>query len=79
MVTFNPEHTYVVWPDFTGLGGLLVYADSFEVTSGGALIFTSRGDDGERYVTRVVSPTAYAHMSQMDGASANTVSATPLP
>ena len=79
MVTFKPAHTYIVWPDFTGLRGLLVYANSFEVTSGGALIFTSRGDDGERYVTRVVSPTAYAHMSQMDGASGDTVSAAALP
>jgi hypothetical protein len=77
-VTFNPKHTYVLWPDFSGTGGRLVYADSFEVTQGAALIFSSRGDDGSMYVTRVVSPHSYAHMMQADNAGPDATTVTPL-
>jgi hypothetical protein len=78
MVTFEPQHTYIVWPDYTGTGGRIVYADTFEVTQGGALVFSSRGDDGDMHVTRVISPYSYAHMSQIDGASVNASNAMPL-
>ena len=78
MVTFKPEHTYIIWPDYTGVGGHTVRADSFEVTQGGALIFSSRGEDGDMHVTRVVSPHSYAHMIQVDAAGVNESTAKPL-
>jgi hypothetical protein len=60
-VTFNPKHKYVVWPDYTGQHGQLVKADAIEVTEGGALVFSSIGNDGVSYITQVQSPAYYAY------------------
>src|SRR4051794_33617821 len=67
---FDPKNRYAIFPDLSGTGGRVVRADSFEVTPGGALIFTSVGDDGVRYVTHVVAPHAYAHMVPVDDSGA---------
>jgi hypothetical protein len=78
VATFNPEHTYIIWPDYTGIGGHTVLADAFQVTQGGALIFSARGEDGDMHVTRVVSPQSYAHMILVEAASLHARDTKPL-
>jgi hypothetical protein len=46
--------------DYTGRNGQLVKADKVEVTAGGALVFSTTGDDGVLYITQVQSPYNYA-------------------
>lgn len=60
-VTFNPKHKFLVWQDYTGQHGQLVNADNIEVTEGGALVFSSIGNDGVSYITQVQSPANYAY------------------
>ena len=68
MPVFNPTHTYTIWLDFTGANPRQVKADRLEVTPSGALIFSSRGDDGVYYITTVVAAHAYAHF-EWDGSA----------
>ena len=68
MPVFSPTHTYTVWLDFSGANGRQIRADKMEVTPAGALIFSSRGDDGVFYITSVVAAQAYAHF-EWDGSA----------
>ena len=68
-ITFNPAHKYFVWFDYSGKNGHIVLADQVEVLDGGALKFSSQGNDGRLYVTTVVSPTSYAHFEWYGDAS----------
>jgi len=74
-VTFNPAHTYVAWPDYSGTNGVLIKADKFEVTEGGAIILSSEGNDGVMYITTVLTPNSFAHFNwygdaELDGSKA---------
>jgi hypothetical protein len=77
-VTFNPAHTFVAWPDFSGTGGKQIKADQIEVTEGGAIVLSSVGDDGVVYITTVLSPTSFAHFDWYGDASVYEDKATPL-
>jgi hypothetical protein len=77
-VTFDPQHTYVLWPDFTGTHGRAIKADQLEVTAGGAIIFSSRGDDGVMYATRVVAADSYAHVAWYGDVALDENTVTPL-
>ena len=55
-ITFNPAHTYAAWPDYSGQNAKLIKADRFEVTEGGAIVLSSKGNDGVMYITTVLAP-----------------------
>lgn len=58
---FNPQRKYAVYPDYKETGGKVVLADEVSVTEGGALVFSCRGDDGNMYMTEVISPHNYTY------------------
>ncbi len=68
-VTFNPQHQYFVWVDYTGKNGRQIKADQVQVTEGGALVFSSRGNDGVLYITQVHSPQNYAYFTWLGDAA----------
>ena len=77
-ITFNPAHTYVAWSDYSGNNGKLIKADKFEVTEGGAIILSSKGNDGVMYITTVLAPNSFAHFNWYGDATLDESKATLL-